>query len=433
MPGPVTPVSSDPRPLRLTDLRNDPGLYGILLEHASRGIRVQFLLRFALAAFTIAVVVAVPPDRFQVACDVVAGAYALWAIVIAWLARRGDEVVIRRIWVALIVDVAVLVVLSVLASRSPQSWTTDVLVDGFFVIPMLATTQLRPEVGAAITVPTIAAYAGSLIAARHANAEPWAGIIISTMVLAALSVGCVLLSWVQRSRVLTIAGLVTDRTRLSGELDEVERTARRELAEELHDGALQYVLAARQDLEDARATDDPESFDRIDVALQESTTLLRSKVSQLHPSVLETTGLRPALQDLADQAESRGRLTVVLRADGWDDAWRGHAQEIAYSAARELLTNIVKHANARTVEITLGNADGFIELTVADDGKGFAEGVADRRLAEGHIGLASQRIRIESAGGSLSLRSAAQGTVAEVRLPATAAAATLGAPPVTHA
>jgi two-component system, NarL family, sensor kinase len=429
---PVPQAPPEPRPLRLTDLREDPGLYRILLEHASRGIRVQFMLRFALAAFVIAVVVAVPPSRYRVACYVVAGAYAAWTLVIAWAARRGDEIVIRRIWMALLVDVAVLVVLCVLASRSPQSWTTDILVNGFFVIPMLGTTQLRPEIGAAITAPTVAAYAGSEIAARHANAEPWSGIIISTAVLAALSIGCVLMSWVQRSRVLTIAGLVTDRARLSGELVEVERTARRDLAEELHDGALQYVLAARQDLEDARETDDPESFERIELALRESTALLRSKVSQLHPSVLQTTGLRPALEDLADGARARGHLTVQIHAEHWDDAWRGPAQEIVYSAARELLTNIVKHAEAHAVEITLANADGWIDLTIADDGKGFAEGVADRRLAEGHIGLASQRIRIESAGGSLSLRSGSQGTVAELRLPLEAGGAELAAPTVTQ-
>jgi two-component system, NarL family, sensor kinase len=433
MATPAPTVSSASSSLRLADLRDDPGLFRILLEHASRGIRVQFFLRFALAVFVIAVVVAVPPDRLRGACYAVAGAYALWSIVIAWAARRRDERVIRRIWMALIVDVLALVALSVLASRSEQTWTTDVLVNGFFVIPMLATTQLRPEVGAAITLPTVAAYAGSLIAARHANAEPWAGIVVSIFVLATLSVGCVLLSWVQRSRVLTIAGLILDRTRLSGELVEVERTARRDLAEELHDGALQYVLAARQDLDDVRATDDPESLDRIELALRESATLLRSKVSQLHPSVLETTGLRAALQDLADGAQARGRLTVHLDAAGWDDGWRGPAQEVAYSAARELLTNIVKHARAKTVEITLRDDDGWIELTIADDGSGFDDGVADRRLAEGHIGLASQRIRIETAGGSLSLRSSPDGTVAHVRLPAVGSVAELEAPNVTQA
>jgi two-component system NarL family sensor kinase len=415
----IQPVAADrTAPLRLADLRDDARLYRILLEHAFLGIRVQLLLRLALAAFVVAVVLAVPPQHMRVACGVVAGAYACWTIAITVGALRGGERVVRMIWLALFVDLLVLVVLSVLASRSEQSWTADVLVNGFFVIPMLATTQLRPGVGAAITVPTVAAYLGSLIAARHANVEPWAAIIISTGVLAALSLGCVLLSWVQRSRVLTIAGLILDRGRLSSELAEVETTARRTLAEELHDGALQYVLAARQDLEDARAHNEPESYDRIELALQESTTLLRSKVSQLHPSVLATAGLRPALQDLVDTVTARGRVTVHLDADGWDDARGGPTEEILYSAARELLTNAVKHAAAHTVQIGLHIADGAIHLTVADDGHGFADGVADRRLAEGHIGLASQRIRIESAGGTLRLRSGADGTVAEVELPA---------------
>jgi two-component system, NarL family, sensor kinase len=109
---------------------------------------------------------------------------------------------------------------------------------------------------------------------------------------------------------------------------------------------------------------------------------------------------------------------VRVNADGWDDARRGPTEEMLYSAARELLTNVVKHAGARTVEIGLHESAEMIRLTIADDGRGFADGVADRRLAEGHIGLASQRIRIESAGGTLRLRSTADGTVAEVELPA---------------
>lgn len=415
----IAPAAADRAPaLRFADLRDDGRLYRILLEHAFLGIRVQLLLRAALAAFVVAVVLAVPPEHERVACDVVAGAYVCWTAAITWIALRGGERAARLIWLALFVDVLVLVVLSVLASRSEQSWTTDVLVNGFFVIPMLATTQLRPGVSAAITVPTVAAYLGSLIAARHANVEPWAAIITSTAVLAAVSLAGVLLSWVQRSRVLTIAGLILDRGRLSTELAEVETTARRTLAEELHDGALQYVLAARQDLEDARLHNDPESYARIELALQESTALLRSKVSQLHPSVLDSAGLRAALQDLADTAAARGRLTVHVDADGFDDARRGPTEEMLYSAARELLTNVVKHAGARMIEIGLHESDEAIRLTIADDGRGFADDVADRRLAKGHIGLASQRIRIESAGGTLRLRSGADGTIAEVELPA---------------
>jgi two-component system NarL family sensor kinase len=268
-----------------------------------------------------------------------------------------------------------------------------------------------------VTAPAIAIYLASLIAAQHANSEPTSSIVLRTAVLVALSIGAVLLSAVQRSRVLTIAGLVADRTRLVTELADVERAARADLAEELHDGVLQYVLAARQDLEDARTYNDAESFDRIDFALRESASLLRAKVSQLHPAVLEQAGLLRALNDLVHATAERSGLSIQLAADSWDDSWRTGVDELVYSAAREFLTNVTKHAGAHTVRVALQRCNGHVRLTVADDGGGIADGIVEQRLAEGHLGVASQRVRVQAAGGRFSLRSGHPGTVAEVELP----------------
>ena len=122
-------------------------------------------------------------------------------------------------WLALFVDLAALVGLAVAASSSVnQSWTSDVLVNGFFMIPILAATQLRPWVSAAVLVPTVAAYLASSIAAKQANGEPWSSIILRTGILAGICVGSILLSRVQRSRVLTIGRLVADRGELITEL-----------------------------------------------------------------------------------------------------------------------------------------------------------------------------------------------------------------------
>ena len=64
-----------------------------------------------------------------------------------------------------------------------------------------------------MAVPVLV-YLATSIAARHANGEPWSGILLQASVLAILSVGCVGLSWVPRSRVLMIAGLGRDATLL---------------------------------------------------------------------------------------------------------------------------------------------------------------------------------------------------------------------------
>jgi two-component system, NarL family, sensor kinase len=404
------------RRLSIAEVRRDPRLFAILLEHALRGVRVQQLLRAVLVVFVTVTVIAVPPAHYRTACYVTVALYAASSAAVGWVSLRGGERAIRLVWLALFVDLLALGVLSVLASQSEQSWTADVLVNGFFVIPVLAGSQLRPGVAAAVVTPAVLVYLGSLIAAQNANAEPSASIVLRTFVLAGLSVACVLLSSIQRSRVLTIAALADDRTRLLGELVDVEGRARGALAEELHDGALQYLLAAGQDVDDARRGD-AASLDRVEFALRESAALLRAKVSQLHPAVLEQAGLLHALRELARVTAERSELDIELVAEGVDESTRSSADYLLYSAARELLTNVTKHAHAHTVKISLQRHDAHIHLTVADDGTGIDERVLERRLAEGHVGVSSQRVRVMAAGGSFDLRRGERGTVGEVELP----------------
>jgi two-component system NarL family sensor kinase len=198
---------------------------------------------------------------------------------------------------------------------------------------------------------------------------------------------------------------------------DVEGQARRGLAEELHDGALQYVLAARQDLADLRERASPQSFDRLDFALRESTALLRAKVSQLHPAVLEQSGLLRALQELARTTAGRGDMKITVQPDGWDEPTRTPHDELLYSAAREFLSNVTRHAHAHSVLVALQRDRGRMRLTVSDDGEGLPDGVLTDKLAQGHIGIAAQRVRVEAAGGRFSVRPGHPGTVAEVELP----------------
>ena len=406
--------------LRVTDLDDQPDLYEILLDHAYRGVQVQIVLRGILVAFVLAVVLWIAPARDRVACDTIATIYAVWAVGVALLAQRHGRQLVRFMWLALFVDLAALVGLAVVASSSVnQSWTSDVLVNGFFMIPILAATQLRPWVSVAVLVPTVGAYLASSIAAKQANGEPWSSIVLRTGILAGICVGSVLLSQVQRSRVLTIGRLVSDRGELITELTTLEDREHRTISEDLHDGALQYVLAARQDLHEARATADPTAFERVDHALRETTQLLRSLMTQLHPAVLDQAGFLPALRDLARTSAERGHFEVAIDAEQWDESLRTSADGLLLAAARELLTNVVKHAGAHKVRIELSRAHDMARLTVTDDGRGINDGDVERQLAEGHIGLTSRRVRLEAVGGSLSVRAGApSGTVAEVVVPA---------------
>jgi two-component system NarL family sensor kinase len=407
-------------PARLADLSGEADLRDILLDHASRGVRVQVVLRGILVAFVIAVVLWIAPARDRVGCDSIAAVYAAWAVGVAWLAKRRANQLVRFMWLALFVDLVALAGLAIVASSSVnQSWTSDVVINGFFMIPILAATQLRPWICTAVAGPTVAVYFASSLAAKQANGEPWSSIILRTGIIAGICVGSILLSQVQRSRVLTIGRLVSDRNQLITELTTIEGRERQTLSEDLHDGVLQYVLAARQDLEDARATADPTSFDRVAFALGESSQLLRSLMTQLHPAVLDQAGFLPALRDLARISSERGGFKCTIDAGPWEERWRTSADGLLLGAARELLTNVIKHAGATAVLVELSWHAGTARLRITDDGRGIGPGEIERRLAEGHIGLTSRRVRLEAAGGSLTLGPGEpSGTVALVEVPA---------------
>jgi len=368
--------------------------------------------------FVAATVLAVQPADDAALAAAVAAAYAVAALGVAVWARDGGPAVARWAWLALFLDLAVLTGLTLLTGiATPQSWTAYVLMTGFPLVPVLAAATLRPRVCAAVVVPAVLVYLVAGIATQSANDEPWAALLLRTLAVAGVGAACVGLSWIQRSRVSTIGRLVVARTELLTELTDLERRERRTLSEQLHDGALQYVLAARQDLDEARDTGAAEAFDRLEEALLESSRLLRSTVAELHPAVLERAGLPAAVRDLVTSAAARG-FTAELDLDGWPPDHRTSIDGLLYRTARELLANVVKHAGAQHVAVGLALADGQARLTVTDDGVGVAEADVARKLGEGHIGLTSHVLRVEAAGGSLTLaRASPTGTVATVALP----------------
>jgi two-component system NarL family sensor kinase len=137
-------------------------------------------------------------------------------------------------------------------------------------------------------------------------------------------------------------------------------------------------------------------------ALQETATGLRSTVTQLHPQVLAQLGLTPALRELLKQFESRTDLAVEAELE---DVGKPQSQALLYRAARELLTNIGKHAKASTVKVRLTREGDRIVLTIADDGTGFDPAIVAQYVADGHIGLGSLLARFDAMSGAMDIDS----------------------------
>jgi signal transduction histidine kinase len=74
-------------------------------------------------------------------------------------------------------------------------------------------------------------------------------------------------------------------------------------------------------------------------------------------------------------------------------------KDLAELVVTELVSNVVRHAHASRMSVVLVLRDGLAELVVGDDGVGFTPGTAARKLSEGHIGVDSQRLKVEAAGG----------------------------------
>jgi two-component system NarL family sensor kinase len=386
------------------------------------GTLLQGALRAVLIVFIAVTLLFEPPNRIQWICVCILAAYlvlvACWGI---WTLRPGIRAVIhtQRVVTLLVIgaDVAVVSILSVLTGMtSPENWTSDVLRNGFFLIPLIAAAQLDPTISGAIAIPTVSALVAASWITKSANQEPWTSILLSATVLAGLAAGSVALSRIQRSKVETIGHLARQRTQLLEELLGLEKRERQALSERLHDGALQYVLVARQDLEDVRAGS-PDAADRVQLALVECSLLLRDVVRELHPEVLARSGLRAAVTALVGGVATRTELAVDLYADTWPDELRTDADHVLYSAVRELLTNAIKHAQAHNIRVELRRDGGQAVVRVADDGVGITPASVARSVENGHIGLASTRTKVLAAGGNLDVRATSPGTEITISIP----------------
>jgi two-component system NarL family sensor kinase len=391
----------------------------LLLVHFYRGARIQRALRLLLVGFFVVTLVALPPSEDLALCWVIVVCYAVWSVVVGILVRLASAGVAPYVWLALFFDVLAVTALALVADMSAeQTWTAFVTVFAFFVVPVLAAAQLNPWACAFVSAVAVVMHFVAGAATRHADTEPWWSLVLRTALLALVGVGCVLLSALQRTRVISISGLAADRARLVDELVDVEQRERGALAEHLHDGALQYVLAARQDLEDVGT--DPVAAERVDHALGEAVGRLRSTLTQLHPAVVREAGLVAALEDLAGDVARRGRLQVQVQTDGWGDA-RTSGDELLLRTAQELLTNVAKHAGATSARVELVLAGDGVRsvalLTVTDDGRGIDSAAAGTTRV-GHVGLASRRIHLQAVGGSMHLDPVPpHGTRVEVSMP----------------
>ncbi len=210
--------------------------------------------------------------------------------------------------------------------------------------------------------------------------------------------------------------------RLSARMIEQHEEERRRLSRELHDETGQVFSAVRIELGVIRDSVPPGQTTRLDQVLgliDKGIRSIRSVTNDLRPSLLDDLGLLPALRSLVAEFTERSGMRVELAAPSALPPLSDEAELALFRALQEALSNVLRHAQAQTVDIGISvNRDGVL-LEVRDDGRGIAADATEERLERmGHMGLAGMRERIGALGGTVRVSGApGAGMLLEVLVP----------------
>lgn len=213
---------------------------------------------------------------------------------------------------------------------------------------------------------------------------------------------------------------------LAQQMAQVEQQERRRISRALHDGLQQTIVGTQMNLERARNNVGPardEALSRISELLNEALDACRALTTEIYPPILHERGLLPAFQWLAAWFEKQHRFNVRLDLPEEEPVLGDSERVTLFEVARELLFNVVKHAQVAEADICVRVASESVELIVRDEGNGYDPDALDPASAEGHFGLCNIRERVRMMDGDLVIESAPGcGSRVAVNLPLASAA-----------
>ncbi|MFB6249909.1 MAG: CheR family methyltransferase [Salinibacter sp.] len=207
---------------------------------------------------------------------------------------------------------------------------------------------------------------------------------------------------------------------LSEALTSAEQRERERISQVLHDDLQQTIFAARMRIDHLRGqatlnADQDELADRAITLLDESVEKTRNLSSELNPPVGDQS-LRDALDWLAVQMDESYDLAVEVEADGSLKTTDKNLRFLLFRLVRELLFNVVKHAETDEARVEMIESERRLRVVVADEGAGFDPSRLDDQ--GGGLGLVSVRERIQMIGGEVDIASTpGEGTRVTIDVP----------------
>ncbi len=201
---------------------------------------------------------------------------------------------------------------------------------------------------------------------------------------------------------------------------DAEETERKRIATDLHHGVGQIMSAAKMNLSayeqyaDFQSNEQKENFQKIISLVDEGCREVRAVSHNMMPTALLTNNLPDALNDFLTKLDHNA-LKVHLQSEGFHEPISTNIESVLYRVLQECINNVIKHANADVLDISLIKEPGEIFATIEDNGRGFD---TSKNVGRDGIGLKNIFTRIEFLKGTVDLSSApGRGTQIAIYVP----------------
>jgi two-component system, NarL family, sensor kinase len=201
---------------------------------------------------------------------------------------------------------------------------------------------------------------------------------------------------------------------------EAEEAERQRIAKDLHDGVGQMMSAAKMNLSAFEANtwfkneEEKMVFEKIILLVDESCKEVRAVSHNMMPNALLKNSLASAIREFIDKLDHK-KLQVHLYTEGLEERLDSNVETVFYRVIQECVNNVIKHADADTLDISIIRENGEITATIEDNGKGFE--TTDKEKFDG-IGLKNIRTRVEYLKGTVDFDSSpGKGTLVALHVP----------------
>jgi PAS domain S-box-containing protein len=210
--------------------------------------------------------------------------------------------------------------------------------------------------------------------------------------------------------------------RLSVRLMSLQDQERRRIARDLHDGLGQELAVAKMVLDQMimQKTVQPkdETWTQASTIIDRAIQQVRTMSHLLHPPLLDEVGLLSALTWYADGLTKRSGIETTLNVHPREfPRFSSEIETAVFRIVQEALTNVFRHAEAHTAEVTLTKKNGILAVAVRDDGKGISDKIVELRPDSVGVGIGGMKQRAKELGGELRLTNTRPGTLLELEIP----------------